>query len=297
MEPHAAGNTFARELESALCDVLERLGKPAQVTAVRAALPADLQAPPQELRRVLDVLVTRGKLFAVGTARARFYSETDPSEVAARVVVAAVRERARSKVELAKIVKAELPWLGKIDPVIAQLLAAGKIFAHPQLRQGLPTKAIAKYAREPAPSLPPERFLDETVRALQKAVRKAEPHGISIRVLLDELRRRFERQIVGGVDAAASTASSADVQRTFAALQALSAREPGAGLLSLRQLRASLDLEKSRFDSAVLALAQQGRVILHHHDFPGSLSEGERDKLVVDANGTHFVGIALGAAS
>jgi hypothetical protein len=33
-------------------------------------------------------------------------------------------------------------------------------------------------------------------------------------------------------------------------------------------------------------------VSLHHHDYPSSLSPSERDELVLDTHGTHYVGIA-----
>lgn len=284
-----------RELGAALYAALEELGAPANVASLRRELAASLQQPPQVLRRVLDALVTHKQLFAVGPASARYYSTRDPSEAAARAVVNALRDKPRTRAELERLLKADAPWIGKLDPLLTQLVAAGQVFALPQLRQGLPTKAVAKYALQPAAPPSADKFLESTVRELEKAARKAEPHGISIRVLLDELRRRFDRQLS---DAAPQpTASASDVQRTFAALQELSSRDPNAVLFPMRQLRAQLDIDKSRFDSAVLTLSRDGRVILHHHDFPGSLSESERDKLVVDSNGTHFVGIALGVVS
>jgi hypothetical protein len=52
-------------------------------------------------------------------------------------------------------------------------------------------------------------------------------------------------------------------------------------------------LEKQLFDRAVLELARQGRLSLHRHDFPSSLSPAERDELVTDGAGAYYVGMAL----
>jgi hypothetical protein len=62
-------------------------------------------------------------------------------------------------------------------------------------------------------------------------------------------------------------------------------------LVSIRELRRSMNLPKKDFDRAVLSLASQGKVALHHHDFPTSLSEAEREALVQDERGTYYVGI------
>jgi len=68
---------------------------------------------------------------------------------------------------------------------------------------------------------------------------------------------------------------------------------PGQGraLVSIRQLRRSMAVPKAAFDRIVLSLALKGKVALHHHDFPSSLSPEERDELVRDEQGTYYVGI------
>jgi len=52
-----------------------------------------------------------------------------------------------------------------------------------------------------------------------------------------------------------------------------------------------MNLPKKDFDRAVLSLASQGKVALHHHDFPTSLSQAEREALVQDERGTYYVGV------
>ena len=297
MDQLPATNRSHSELERALCAALEQLGVPTSVADLRRALPRPLQQSADELREALDKLVERGELFAVGARRSRQYCKVDPDALASEGLLALLRERPRSKAEITTWAKRDAPWLTEPDDLLQQLLDVGRIFGHPQLREGLPTKAIAKYALEPSPPPLPERFLSATIRELEKAARQAEPYGISMRSLFDELRRRFERQIATVTPPLQPTATAADVQRTLAALRDLQAQDPGAALIPIRKLREQLELDKSRFDGAVLALSQKGRVILHHHDFASSLSEAEREKLVMDAQGTYYVGIALGVVS
>lgn len=76
-------------------------------------------------------------------------------------------------------------------------------------------------------------------------------------------------------------------------LRELESREPPGSLLSVRTLRGLCALSKTRFDAGVLRLSAQKLVVLHHHDFPGGLSDDERALLVSDAHGTHYVGIAI----
>jgi hypothetical protein len=82
-------------------------------------------------------------------------------------------------------------------------------------------------------------------------------------------------------------------ERLLRELKRLAAEKPNEALLSIRELRARVDLDKKTFDEATLELSREGVLVLHHHDFPTSLSEAERAILVEDDHGTHYVGIAL----
>jgi RNA 2',3'-cyclic 3'-phosphodiesterase len=94
-------------------------------------------------------------------------------------------------------------------------------------------------------------------------------------------------------DASAPTPKEDD-DAVRAGLRTLASREPPGALLSVRTLRELLpSLDKSRFDSAVLRLFRAEEIDLHHHDFPSSLSEVERNKLVRDEQRIHYVGVAF----
>ena len=64
-------------------------------------------------------------------------------------------------------------------------------------------------------------------------------------------------------------------------------------LISIRELRASLPgVRKSAFDSAVLELANSGKLFLHRHIHPIRLNQTERSEFVEDNQGV-YVGIVL----
>jgi hypothetical protein len=71
------------------------------------------------------------------------------------------------------------------------------------------------------------------------------------------------------------------------------ADRPGA-LLSIKNVRRRAGLPKEEFDAAALELQSQGRLVLHYHDFPASLSSADRDAMVRDSRGNYYIGVARG---
>lgn len=81
--------------------------------------------------------------------------------------------------------------------------------------------------------------------------------------------------------------------------------EPGAeggALVGMRDLRKQFpELSKKQFDEAMLAAAREGKISLHYHDFPTSLTQEERDELVfrpdpdshTTLGGTFYIGAAI----
>jgi hypothetical protein len=112
---------------------------------------------------------------------------------------------------------------------------------------------------------------------------------VSDAALLDEL------SIMLGLKATvqATADPKMDAEVTLSELRELSRQQPPGTLIPVRHLRGKLTFDKPRFDAAVLELARSERVILHHHDLPEHLPADERQALVVDRHGTHYVGIAL----
>jgi len=85
-------------------------------------------------------------------------------------------------------------------------------------------------------------------------------------------------------------------QRLLAALPQVEPRAAEGAPVSLTRLRewpGLKDLPKAVFDRAALELAVRGVVVLNRHDYPASLSDEERQKLVQDDRGCCYIGIAL----
>lgn len=79
----------------------------------------------------------------------------------------------------------------------------------------------------------------------------------------------------------------------FAALDRVAARSPRDALHLVRQVRAELPgVPKAAFDRMALELARSDRILMHHHDYASSLTPAEREALVTDGRGTHYIGMA-----
>jgi hypothetical protein len=86
----------------------------------------------------------------------------------------------------------------------------------------------------------------------------------------------------------ASRATDLDRQIVLDQLGSLERETPG-GLHSFRRLRPVTGLEPEAFDRAVLALATDRRIVIHHHDYPAGLTSEERGWYVRDGS-TWYVG-------
>jgi hypothetical protein len=139
--------------------------------------------------------------------------------------------------------------------------------------------------------------LAKTVKELRRAMAKAAAVGIDARVLLQTLASEVDVELDGGSPSAQASGPEDDQRRVLGALRELAAEKPPGSLLSVRELRRRVLLDKDRFDRAALALAASRQAVLHYHDFPASLSEEEREGLVRDARGTHYVGIVPRSSS
>ena len=96
----------------------------------------------------------------------------------------------------------------------------------------------------------------------------------------------------GGASVTAAAGATVDLVRLMRELDAGADR---GALVTARVLRAAAGLPKPQFDELALQLSRAGRIVLHRHDFAGSLSVAERDELVTDGAGEYFVGMALRA--
>jgi hypothetical protein len=189
--------------------------------------------------------------------------------------------------------KAAVKALGdaRFQTIFQGLLADRAVCLHPP---------VGKAKKELFGSKPPspEKYLQDVGTQLTKVVAQL----TAANVPRDELRRALVQLIeAAGIPFAAGTSSrgersafpgSASVD-LIALMRRIEPRAERGALVGFRDLRRTAQLEKEAFDRAVLELARQGRVSLHRHDYVGSLSPAERDELVVDGAGNHYIGVAL----
>lgn len=275
----------------AALDALQHAEEPLVAKKVASRLKVPLKPTEAELTQILDEFVATGRLHRLPSTTARG---------AARYWTRSLNDFARS--ELLKAVESKGP-----QPA-ANLKKALKGFSEPQIQQvlqnALADRVLWRYpplgkagkellGRKP-PS--PEPYLRDIGTQLAKSVallREAQ-------VPADDLRRAVVQLVeAAGIRFAGASHPASDspqVPSIVDLIDLMKRIEPGAArgtLVGSRDLRRVAGLSKTDFDQAVLDLARQGRLSLHRHDYPASLTPAERDELVSDGRGTYYVGMAL----
>lgn len=250
--------------------------------AIKKRLPLPYQRFPRAVVAALGTLERGGALVALRRNKSKSPLYFDRGGV--DQLDALTRERLSTP-----LTKGELrSWLFEtapgyrvvFDAWLKRALTREVLFVH-----GLARTKQPRFGREPEPEH--QVLLRPVLKALRSVVAKADQKGIA--------RRHLAAALLAELGLAGLTKSGAtgDGSREFlAALDGLAAEDPANALLPVRLLRRRLSLEKREFDDLALRLAREGIVSLHYHDYPGSLPESERSELVVDARGTHYVGIA-----
>lgn len=176
---------------------------------------------------------------------------------------------------------------GQFDRVLSSLEERGAVFRHPPRKSGPELLG----SRPPAP----EDYLKEVQTLLTKVVTTLR----SANVPLDALRRAIVQLAEGAgipFGAGMSTPPAPAKPITVDLIALMQRLEPGVergALVGIRDLRQAAGMPKAQFDELMLHLARDGRLSLHRHDYPASLSAAERDDLVTDAHGQFYVGVAL----
>lgn len=250
-----------------------------------------------ELAPLLEELMASGAVFAMpasgAKAKPRYWGR--PASEYGRQALRQFVE-AKGPQEEAKLRKALKEFSDdQFRKIVDDGLAAKELFRHPIAGK---VKKELLGTRPPSP----EPYLGEVAAQLAKIV----PRLLAANIGGDELRRYFVQIIeAAGVPfssanfggSSATQPARAEPAASGADLIGLIRRlEPGAdrgALVGARDLRRASQLEKNQFDRAVLDLAREGRLSLHRHDYPTSLSPEERDSLISDSQGSYYVGVAL----
>ncbi len=265
---------------------------------VTAGQIAKLLAPPHKLSEakvtpILDefVAAARLQLFPPKTAKGKpRYWDRDQNEFARSLILETLDKKGSlAKTDLRKAVKqlTEELFLNAFQG----LLDSQKLFEHPPL----PKKKTSLFGKCPPA---PEPYLNDLGGQLSKIVAQLRGASVPVEVLRRALVQLVESTGVPFGEGAAVTRSAAiPLQELNVDLIALMRSiEPAAdsgALVAARELRRAARIDKMPFDQEILALARQGRLMLHRHDFASGLSQAERDELVTDGAGTYYVGMAL----
>lgn len=308
-KPKAKQRYFHQDVTSigqdAILRAIQEVDAPITAKDLVKRLQSDVKFAEADLIPILEGLVASKTLhrFEPSTEKGKpGYSNRDLAVMARESLLKTLATKGpQPEVNLRKLAK------GLSDSQFQDMLQAAvgraDIFRHPRL----PTGKTDLYGIRP-PVLEP--YLKDLGKQLSKVVATLTDSGVP----RDDLRRALiqmlestgiafgsglsNRQIDEDVEAAPSAApsDSQGTAKTVDLITLMKRIEPGAergALVGARELRRFAQLDKATFDSAVLGLAAQGKLSLHHHDFAASLSQQERDELVTDGFGTYYIGMAL----
>jgi hypothetical protein len=261
-------------------------------TALKKMLPSPYcRESKTTIAAALVALGAAGRIHRVTMGQALLSATHEPQTTLGRVVDQAIAEKGPLTQDALQLeVKLRAPGHERLLPTwMRAALKTRRLFEHTP--RGHEKKK--RLGLEPDVRLQ----LSKTLRTLVQEMSKASAIGVrpeqALEVLAAELGVSVPHVGTNEGPPPSSHAPDRDESLVLSALQALTRECAPGALLSLRDLRARAGLDKRRFDAAVMALAHSGQAMVHHHDYPSSLSDAERDALVRDDHGTYYVGIAL----
>lgn len=270
--------------------ILEFLDRSPAASTVK--IKTALKLPLELVQPALEELVRKGRVHVWQPGKALLYSRLDPSVAALDMIRKALAGGPLTEKEIVGRVRKRLPGY-QTKHFRDHVTLDDGILEHP--RHG---KVKTRYGLNPPD---PGPYLSKAVQEIHLIHRLLSPFRLSLEAIHDALRRELGLE----PGKSAPVAERPRTEETHREAEPLilegihHLQPPGQrrALVSIRELRRSLNLGKRVFDEAVLSLALQGRVALHHHDFPTSLAQDERDELVRDDQGTYYVGIVPRDAS
>lgn len=294
--------SLSQEINAFLIRVLEQSSRPLSKTTLEKNLPKSAPVAKKDLPELLAQLIGSGQIRTHGK-RATVYWVPELEDRAGDRILETLRDTPLTQTELKNKFRSLLPgWpQTKREEMLARLIREKRVYRVAPLTG----KARLLSARA---ELTPQDYVR---LALQLAAGKLKSRGFTAEEVF-----ALARELSQPVPIAAEPVAPAPVVSPLApsplaesnlvtpvleevVLEQMNRIKPDAAngaLVSIAELRRALAGEmpdKSAFDEAILRLAEAGRVALHHHDYPGSLSQEERDALVLDERGNYYIGIAL----
>jgi hypothetical protein len=278
----------------------------ATLAELKQRIKGKVRLKPPQLKALLDGLLAQHKIhqrprpgngakkktieFAVGAPPPPPPPPPLPRDIAPPEILAILQGGPLTPSELKKRVKQAVPGLKDPDltSIMADLVSAKKVYARRKSgKNGVPTKTLQAYVL-----FGPGAFIAPVMACWAQARTEARAEGVADEALVASLLAALASAGCS-VTAGVTEPISDDRAEVLRGVRALEAREGRGALIPIRKLRESLRLNKPRLDAALLGLFADDAVILHHHDYVGSLSDAERNELVLDRHGNHYIGVAL----
>ncbi len=267
-------------------------------TQIKKALPHEYRPHERALLEILRERAARGEIERWQKGATELFFATDPVATlveASRVALASgplSPEALQKRLEVeTKIPKGYFPEWKK------GVLARGELFEIAGPHQ---VSAGARKRTSKLVSLEPDLrgALKKALNELEKGLLALESRGVSreraARLVLEVLRLPQADATRPSTSPARNASQPSGERPVFlGALRTLTEERRAGALLLVAELRERTTLDKAHFDRVALELAREGIVDLHYHDHPQALDAADRDRLVRDDSGTHYVGIAL----
>jgi hypothetical protein len=267
--------------------VFQYLSHSGVVSAAKAK--TALRLPLEVIDSTLKGLVAEGRLHIWQPGKTAQYCLFDPQSVAQETILKALSDGPLAEKELVQGIKKRLAGYNakNLKQHVPPLLQSRQLFDHPKYGR---TKA--RYSLKPPE---PDLYLERAKSEIEAVHRLLAPSGVSLETIFRALGEHIglvTKPSAREREKPEDRMPMIEAERLI--LEGITRLQPlgqSRALVSIRELRRLLTLTKNNFDRAVFSLAVRGRVALHHHDFPGSLSPAEREEMVRDDRGTYYVGI------
>jgi hypothetical protein len=270
--------------EAASGSVLEFLKRSPAVAAGK--MKTALKLPNELILPVLEELVRTGRVHVWQPGKTPHYCLHEPREASLHIMAEALADGPLSERELVNRVRKKLPGY-QAKHLKEHISRSHRVLEHPKYG-----KVRTQYGLTPPE---PVRYLGKAVQEILSVRQLLADFDVSLEAIHDALGGELglNHEARGAIQGRPQVDRDSREAEPFI-LEGLARLQPPGqrrALVSIRQLRHAVSLGKSVFDKAVLSLALQGKVALHHHDFPTGLAPEERDELVRDEQGTYYVGI------
>jgi hypothetical protein len=256
------------------------------MVATASKIKTSLKLPLGMVETALNELVDTGRLYLWQPGKAPYFCLSEPRKTALETILNGLANGPLTEKELVAWVRKRLPGY-QVRHLKEHVSYSKQVYEYPKYG-----KVKIKYGLQPPE---PGPYLGKAMQEMTAVQRLLAPFDVSLEAIHEALGRELglEREAIApSRERLQGERLSRDAEPLI--LEGITRLQPPGqkrALVSIRELRRSVSLSKSVFDKTVLSLALEGKVALHHHDFPASLAPDERDELVRDEQGTYYVGI------